>query len=89
MSAWLAPFRYQIDQEHPKSRPSSSSDYEWGVPKNCSAKYANVSRADPHPDAVWVPDGRISAAQSLQQDYRRNDWTSAATRASLLMTLGS
>jgi hypothetical protein len=23
-----------------------------------------------------------------QQDYRRNDWTSAATRASLLMTLG-
>jgi hypothetical protein len=40
-------------------------------------------------DAVWVPDGRISAAQSLQQDYRRNDWTSAATRASLLMTLGS
>jgi hypothetical protein len=36
-----------------------------------------------------TPSDAISAAQSLQQDYRRNDWTSAATRASLLMTLGS
>ena len=30
----------------------------------------------------------IVAAQSSQQDYRRKDWTSAATRVSLLMTLG-
>ena len=30
----------------------------------------------------------IVAAQSSQQDYRRKDWTSAATRASLLITLG-
>jgi len=30
----------------------------------------------------------IGSAEKKQQDYRRNDWTSAATRASLLMTLG-
>jgi len=30
----------------------------------------------------------IVADENEQQDYRRNDWTSAATRASLLMTLG-
>jgi hypothetical protein len=30
----------------------------------------------------------IVAAQLSQQDYRRNDWTSAVTRASLPMTLG-
>jgi hypothetical protein len=30
----------------------------------------------------------IAAGEIQQQDYRRNDWTSAATRASLLMTLG-
>jgi len=35
-----------------------------------------------------VDHSMIGSAENKQQDYRRKDWTSAATRVSLLMTLG-
>ena len=35
-----------------------------------------------------VDHSMIGSAENKQQDYRRKDWTSAATRASVPMTLG-
>ena len=78
-------------------RQQHRPDFRSSIVLRVSGAALTVSRLGPisrnretmtRKERLFPDHSMIVAAQSSQQDYRRKDWTSAATRASLPMTLG-